>query len=97
MWTGDTMTMQGGFSGPMLRLDDSITRQKVSPGTVRRIFPYAKQYRWMLALLLLVTAIDSAIQVASPLLLGLIIDRGIVPHRIGILIALSLLSREWRW
>jgi ATP-binding cassette, subfamily B, bacterial len=74
----------------MLRLDDSITRQKVRPGTVRRIVPYAKPYRWMLALLLLVTAIDSAIQVANPLLLGLVIDLGILPRRLGVVIALSL-------
>src|SRR5260370_1404 len=84
------MMMQGGFSGPMLRLDASITRQKVRPGTVQRIFPYAMAYRWMLVLLLLVTAIDSAVQVANPLLLGLVIDLGILPHRIGIVIALSL-------
>jgi len=73
-----------------LRFDDSITRQKVRPGTVRRIIPYAKQYRWALALLLIVTAVDSCITVVSPLLLGLIIDRGILPHRIDVLIELSL-------
>jgi ATP-binding cassette, subfamily B, bacterial len=84
------MIMQGVPRGSMLRLDDSITRQKVRPGTVRRIFPYAKAYRWMLALLLFVTAIDSVITVASPLLLGLVIDLGILPRRIGIVIALSL-------
>jgi ATP-binding cassette, subfamily B, bacterial len=84
------MMGQGGFRGPMLRMDDSITRHKVRPGTVRRIFPYAKPYRWMMALLLLVTAIDSAIQVANPLVLGLVIDIGILPRRLGIVIALAL-------
>ncbi len=77
------------MGGP-LRLDDSITRQKVRPGTVRRILPYARQYRWTLLLLLVVTALDSAITVANPLLLGTIIDRGILPHRLGVVIALSL-------
>lgn len=72
------------------RLDDSITRQKVRPGTVRRIFPYARQYGWALGLLLLVTAINAGITVANPLLLGIVIDRGILPHRLGVLIALSL-------
>jgi len=75
--------------GP-LRLDDSITRQKVRPGTVRRIVPYAMKYRWMLALLLLVTALNAGITVANPLLLGMVIDRGILPNRIGVVIALSL-------
>jgi ATP-binding cassette, subfamily B, bacterial len=81
-----------GTSYPMrLRLDDSITRQKVKPGTVRRIYPYAKRYRWMLALLLFVTALDATITVANPVLLGLVIDRGILPHRLGVLIFVAAL------
>ena len=88
MMTGLNTGMRIG--GP-LRLDDSITRHKVKPGTVRRIFPYAKPYRWVLALLLFVTILDSAITVATPLLLGLVIDRGIIPHQLGILIVLSVL------
>lgn len=83
-----TMGTRGAIRS--LRLDDSITRQKVRPGTVRRILPYAKQHRWALALLLFVTALDSGITVVNPLLLGVIIDRGIVPHRIGVLVVLSL-------
>jgi ATP-binding cassette, subfamily B, bacterial len=73
-----------------LRLDDSITSQKVRPGTTRRIIPYARRYGWMLGLLLFVTAADAAINVANPLLLALVIDRGILPRRLGVLIALSL-------
>jgi len=73
-----------------LRLDESITKQKVRPGTAKRIIPYAKRYGWMLALLLFVTALDAAITVASPLLLAIIIDDGILPRRLGVLIALSL-------
>jgi ATP-binding cassette, subfamily B, bacterial len=82
----------GGFriAGGPLRLDDSITRQKVRPGTVRRILPYAKPYRWVLALLMFVTALNAAITVANPLLLAIVIDRGILPHRFAVLIALSL-------
>ena len=83
------MGMRGPMRGP-LRMDDSITRQKIRPGTVRRIVPYAKQYRWALGLLLLVTAIDAGIAVANPLLLGEVIDRGILPHRLGVLVALTL-------
>jgi ATP-binding cassette, subfamily B, bacterial len=81
----------GGFriAGGPLRLDKSITQQKVRPGTVRRILPYAKPYRWVLALLLLVTALNAGITVANPLLLGIVIDRGILPHRLSVLIVLS--------
>jgi ATP-binding cassette, subfamily B, bacterial len=74
-----------------LRFDASITSQKVRPGTVRRILPYARHYRWQLGLLLLVTAIDAGITVTNPLLLAQVIDRGILPRRVGILIVLSLL------
>jgi ATP-binding cassette, subfamily B, bacterial len=82
----------GGFriAGGPLRLDDSITRQKVRPGTVRRILPYAKPYRWALALLMFVTSLNAGITVANPLLLAIVIDRGILPHRFAVLIWLSL-------
>jgi ATP-binding cassette subfamily B protein len=73
-----------------LRLDDSVTRQKVRPGTFRKILPYTRPYRWALVLLLFVTALDAAITVAEPLLLGLVIDRGIIPHRLGVVIALAV-------
>jgi ATP-binding cassette subfamily B protein len=73
-----------------LRLDDSITRQKVKPGTIRRILPYARKYRWRLVALLVVTAFDSCVGVANPVLLALIIDQGILPHRLDVVIALSL-------
>jgi ATP-binding cassette subfamily B protein len=80
--------MGGGARRP--RLDDSITRQKIRPDTVRRILPYARKYRWVLALLLFVTALDAAINVANPLLLGTIIDRAILPHNLKVLIELSV-------
>ena len=82
------MSMGGGARRP--RLDDSITRQKIRPDTVRRILPYARKYRWVLALLLFVTALDAAINVANPLLLGTIIDRAILPHNLKVLIELSV-------
>jgi ATP-binding cassette, subfamily B, bacterial len=73
-----------------LRLDDSITRQRVRPGTVRRVLPYAKHNRWLLGLLLLVTAIDAGTTVANPLLLSVIIDEGIEARRLGVVIGLAL-------
>jgi ATP-binding cassette subfamily B protein len=38
-----------------------------------------------------VTAVDACITVANPLLLAVIIDKGILPRRLGVLVALSLL------
>jgi ATP-binding cassette, subfamily B, bacterial len=85
--------MMGGGMGVgamRLRLDDSITRQQVKPGTVRRIVPYAKRYRWGLTLLLAVTAIDAVITVAQPLVLRLIIDDGILRHQLAVVVRLCL-------
>ncbi len=54
------------------------------------MIPYAKRYRWALILLLLVTVVDSVTTVANPLVLGLIIDDAILPHRPDVLIELTL-------
>jgi len=82
------------ISGPSFGIryirDDEITRQRVRPGTMRRILPYAKRFRGPMVLLLLITAVDSSILAASPLLLRLIIDDGILPHRASTVVALSL-------
>jgi len=40
------------------RMDPSITKQKLKPGTIRRIASYARPYRVHLAVFLLATAVD---------------------------------------
>ena len=71
--------------------EDGVTRQRVRPGTVRRVWPYLRQYREAMVLLLLgITAVDSAILVVSPLILRLIIDDGILRHRESVVVALAL-------
>src|SRR5579862_2620160 len=74
------------------RMDPSITKQKLKPGTVRRIATYARPYRWHLAVFLLATAVDAVITVVNPLLLREIIDHGILARndRIVILIAVAV-------
>jgi ATP-binding cassette subfamily B protein len=54
--------------------DRAITQQQLKPGTIRRIASYAKPYRGLLAVFLLVTSLDSVVTVAVPLLLGGIVD-----------------------
>ncbi|MFF1308500.1 ABC transporter ATP-binding protein [Streptomyces sp. NPDC058307] len=61
----------------------------MTPGTVRRILPYAVRYRWQLAVLMLVTILDSVITAASPLILKMVIDDGILPRRLSVVIWLS--------
>ncbi len=80
-----------GHVGMGFRMDPSVTKQKIRPGTVRRIVGYARPYRWPLALFLLITAIDSVIIVVNPLLLKEIIDRGIIGRHVAIVIWLAVL------
>ncbi|MER7468694.1 ABC transporter ATP-binding protein [Streptomyces sp. NPDC097981] len=70
--------------------DDSVTKQRVKPGTVRRIIPYALRYRWQLVLLLLTTVVNALVTATGPLILKMIIDDGIMPKRIGVVVALCL-------
>jgi ATP-binding cassette subfamily B protein len=82
--------MNGVRPGLMsLRLDPSITHQRISRGTYKRILPYAKRYAWTLALLLFVTAVDSVITVANPLMLRLIIDDGILRRQLHVVVELA--------
>jgi ATP-binding cassette, subfamily B, bacterial len=67
-----------------------VARQQVRPGTARRIWPYLRQYRGPMVLLAGVTAVNSAILVASPLILRLIIDDGILRHRESVVVTLAL-------
>ena len=80
-----------GHVGIGFRMDPSVTKQKIKPGTVRRIAGYARPYRWPLALFLFITAIDSVIIVVNPLLLKEIIDRGIIGRHVAIVIWLAVL------
>jgi ATP-binding cassette, subfamily B, bacterial len=71
------------------RQDPSVTQQKLKPGIVRRIVGYAKPYKLWLSLFLLVTVLDALITVVNPLLLGAIIDKGILGHDLTIVIGLA--------
>jgi ATP-binding cassette, subfamily B, bacterial len=72
-----------------LRQDPSITHQKLKPGTVRRIIGYATPYKLPLSLFLIATIVDSLITVVNPLLLGKIIDKGILPRDEAIVLLLA--------
>ena len=81
--------MMGGAHGPWMMMrgfsrDPSITKQRIKPGTVRRIGGYARPYRWTLAAFLLVTILDAVVTVSYPLLLRVIIDNGILKHDTGV-------------
>ncbi|MBV9379671.1 MAG: ABC transporter ATP-binding protein [Streptosporangiaceae bacterium] len=86
---GRGIVMMRGF-----KMDPSITKQKLKPGTVRRIARYARPYRWLLAAFLLCTALDALITVVNPLLLREIIDHGILARndRVIVIVAAAVAS-----
>jgi ATP-binding cassette, subfamily B, bacterial len=69
--------------------DPSVTKQRLKRGTVRRVMGYARPYRWDLAIFLLAAALDAVVTVSYPVLLGVIIDKGILPRRTGVVLALA--------
>jgi ATP-binding cassette subfamily B protein len=71
--------------------DRSVTAQQLKPGTVRRILGYARPYRKELAFFLVIVSLDAVITVAVPLLLRRLIDNGIVPKDLGVVLAIGSL------
>ena len=59
--------------------DPSVKQQKLKPGTVKRIFTFAKPYRLSIWIFLFTVVIDAALIVATPLLLRQLIDKGVIP------------------
>jgi ATP-binding cassette, subfamily B, bacterial len=84
MYGRANMVMMRGF-----RMDPSITKQKLKPGTIRRIAGYARPYRVHLAVFLLATVVDAVITVVNPLLLRQIIDNGILARNDQVVIVLA--------
>ncbi|MGW0838135.1 ABC transporter ATP-binding protein [Streptomyces prunicolor] len=85
--------MLGGPSMGRMRLrpdGESGGRRTVRPGTVRRILSYTRAYRWQVVLLLSLTALDACIAAAGPLMLKVVIDRGILPGRLDVVVWLCL-------
>jgi ATP-binding cassette subfamily B protein len=54
--------------------DPTVTRQRLKPGTVRRVAGYARPYRRELSIFMVATALDAVVTVAVPLLLGRIVN-----------------------
>jgi ATP-binding cassette subfamily B protein len=62
------------------RNDRSVVKQKLAPGTVRRILGFARPYRRELATFVSLVVLDAAVSVVTPLLVKRLLDDAI-PHR----------------
>ncbi len=69
--------------------DPSVTKQRLKPGTVRRIAGYARPYRLDLAIFLVAAALDAVVTVLYPVLLAVVIDKGIIPKQSGVVLAVA--------
>jgi ATP-binding cassette subfamily B protein len=73
-----------------MRMDPSITKQKLKPGTLKRIVGYARPYRWLLAAFLAATCVDAVITVVNPLLLRDVIDHGILARNDRVVVTIAI-------
>jgi ATP-binding cassette subfamily B protein len=61
--------------------DQSVKHQKLKAGTLKRIFSFARPYRKYLFIFIGTVIIDAILVVATPLLLRVLVDDGVVPGR----------------
>ena len=61
--------------------DQSVKNQKLKTGTLKRIIGFAKPYRKYLVIFLGTVIIDAILVVATPLLLKVLVDDGVIPGR----------------
>jgi ATP-binding cassette subfamily B protein len=82
------MTMPGGHGNwATLRSysrDQAVARQKLAPGTLRRIAEFARPYRRWLVIFLVLILFDAVLGAANPLIFKEIIDRGILPKHVSV-------------
>jgi ATP-binding cassette subfamily B protein len=84
-----TMAGGGWHAYRSYRQDASAAAHRLAPGTVRRVLAYARPYRAQIAVFLALVVVASLLVVATPLLLGRIIDDGVAAGDRRLVIALS--------
>src|SRR3954468_7117314 len=89
------MTMPGGHGNwATLRSysrDQSVARQKLAPGTLKRIAAFARPYRRWLVIFLILILFDAVLGAANPLIYKEIIDSGILSKNVSVVYWLALL------
>jgi ATP-binding cassette subfamily B protein len=71
--------------------DPSVKSQKLKPGTVKRIFTFAKPYQASIIIFLITVVIDAVLVIATPLLLRELIDKGVIPKDAALVTKLAVL------
>lgn len=71
--------------------DSSVKEQKLKPGTIKRIFTFARPYRKNIIIFLATVVVDAALVVATPLLLKRLIDEGVIPKNTEVVTNLAIM------
>ena len=74
------MSMHGQWMAlRSLTSDQSVKNQKLKAGTFKRILGFAAPYKKYLIIFMITVVIDAFLVVATPLLLRLLVDKGVIP------------------
>ncbi len=88
------MAMPGMSRGPAYRTfsrDRSVAERKIRDDTVRRVLAYGRPMWRQIAIFLVLTVFGAMLVVATPLLLGRIIDDGVTPGNLVVVYTLAAL------
>lgn len=81
---GGGRSMYGSF-----RFDPSVAQRRVTRAVLRRILAFARPYRRLITVFLVLVAFDAAIGAVTPLLYRQIIDNGIAKGKTDVVVALA--------
>ncbi|MGH3436387.1 MAG: ABC transporter ATP-binding protein [Sciscionella sp.] len=73
-----------------LHRDESVQGHKLPPGTMRRIVRFAKPYRRLLAVFLVLIIVDAGLSAVNPLLYKAVIDNGILKRDAGVVVEIAV-------
>jgi ATP-binding cassette subfamily B protein len=62
----------------------------VNSGTLKRIIPYMKPHKWTFLLLVVAGLMNALAVAASPVMLGVVIDKGITPKKMDVIVAVAM-------
>lgn len=91
-----SMSARGGGGGAQsamrsLTRDPAVKDIKLKSGTIKRIWTFARPFKFYLSIFLLTIVADSFLTVASPLLLKNLIDKGVIPKDGRVVTQLALI------
>ena len=75
-----------------LMQDSSVVKQKVKPGTAKRMMQFAIPYTRLLTLFLLPVVVDAGISIVNPLIYREIINNGFLKRDVALIIRYAVLS-----